>query len=61
MHVFMIAYLRVQHKFSSILFHVCCTDTCQECGHVIATHEYTFEVDDEFQACIFINNLNYHY
>lgn len=25
------------------------TDTCQECGHVVATHEYTFEVDEDFQ------------
>lgn len=29
-------------------------DTCQECGHVIAIHEYTFEVDEEFQVYVHV-------
>ena len=25
-------------------------DVCQQCGHVIADHEYTFSVDDQYQV-----------
>ncbi len=27
-------------------------DSCQNCGHVIATHEYSFSYDDETQVSI---------
>ena len=30
------------------------TDVCRECGHVIAVHQYTFSVDEDYQVQLYI-------
>ena len=37
----------VQHEFDADILS---TDVCKECNHIIASHEYTFSVDDGFQV-----------
>ena len=37
------------------------TDTCKECGHVIAEHSYSFSVDEEYQVINTHYNYNYVY
>lgn len=33
-----------------VILHCIFTDICESCGHHIATHEYTFQVDDGYQV-----------
>jgi len=35
---------------SCIIILACSLDVCEECGHVVATHKYTFSCDRETQV-----------
>ena len=32
------------------MFLFCLVDVCELCDHIIATHEYTFQIDDGYQV-----------
>ena len=51
-----IIYRKVKHLGPYLRFHCISmypyhtVDTCKECGHVVASHTYTFCVDEDFQV-----------
>ena len=42
----------VQNEVDADLHDIFSIDVCKECNHIIASHEYTFSVDDGFQVLL---------
>ena len=35
----------------------CCADVCPSCDHIVASHEYTFRVEGQYQVFPELNNI----